>query len=49
MGLAVRIDDGVPDDCLRRRSAGGGVGGGICGGYPDEQLLGVPIEEGCEV
>lgn len=41
-------DDGVPDHGLGGRD-GGGVGRGVGGGDVEEDLLGVPVEEGAEV
>jgi hypothetical protein len=38
-------DDGVPDDGFRGRV----VGGGVRGGDVEEDLFGVPVEEGGEV
>jgi len=49
MCLAVGIDYGIPDDGLRGGRVGRRVGGGIGSRNPDEQLLSVPIEEGCKV
>ena len=46
MRLAVRLDDGVPDDCLGERRC---VGGRISRNDPDKQLFGVPIEKRSEV
>jgi hypothetical protein len=43
-------DDGVPDYGLGGRGGGGRVRGGRVGGEDvDEELLGVPVEEGGEV
>ena len=49
MRLAARIYDRVPNDGLRRRSAGRGLRRGIRSGNPDKDLFGVPIKEGGEV
>ena len=46
--FVVRRDDSVPDYGFRIRDSGG-VGGGIGGGDVEEELLGVPVEEGGEV
>lgn len=47
MRLEGRGDDRVPDDGAR--GGGGGVGGGVGGQDVDEELFGVPVEEGGEV
>lgn len=49
MRLAARIYDRVPNDGLRRRSAGRSRRGGIRSGNPDKDLFSVPIEEGGKV
>ncbi len=45
MGLAMRVDDRVPNYCLRRRRGGGCVGRRICCSNPYKQLLSIPVEE----
>ena len=47
-GRVVGGDDGVPDDGFGGRDGGGGAGG-VGGGYVEEDLFGVPVEEGGEV
>ena len=49
MSLRMRVDDLVPDDRFRGRGVDGGIGRGIGGCYPNKELLGVPIEERCEI
>lgn len=49
MRLAARIYDRVPNNGLRRRGVGSGLGRGICSGNPDKDLFSIPIEQGGEV
>jgi hypothetical protein len=44
-GCVVGRDDGVPDDELGGRNSRG-RGGGVGGDDVEEDLLGVPVEEG---
>ena len=46
-GAVIRGDDGVPD--YRFSCWSGGVAGGVGGGYVEEELFCVPVEEGGEV
>lgn len=41
----MRVDNGIPDYCLRRRGSRGSFRGRVGSGDPNEELFGIPIEE----